>query len=369
MSRININNNIYLICRGTSTNDIIDSVNSNKESKSFFNLFNSKKNNNIKKEEFSVLDIIGINELYMLNSNNENSNLINNKLSNIKKIYTSLEYSSIESALIISKDIPNIKIIPLSYLSNKTNIKNNEILNYFKIKFGDKYNRYNDRTNIKNYWKDKIVDNNFLNLKDICPKIEWSYLDKSISSLNSYNLNKIKSIIKNFCEKSIYDSDYLDNVIIMSEGKLIEDILKLCKGTKFNKKRYTIERSSIWEISISGYIDMDYKNEIINSEIKFDFFKKIYPTEYNYKPLKMNGNNYSYEYNYNKFILFNSLLPIPMKYIYMMELPRLSSEKKILIKKILNKKKNNNLKNNNKENKINTNVNSKVNSKFKFELS
>jgi hypothetical protein len=369
MRRVNIDNNIYFICRGTSTNDIIESINLNKETKlketkSFFDLFNANKNKNnknIKKEEFSTLDMIGINELNILTNNEENKTFLNNKLSTISEIYTSLEYSSIESALIITKDIPNIEIFPLSYLSNKTNIKNKNLLYFFKNKFGDKYNRTIDRTNVTNYWKDKIHNNNFINLKSITPLINWTYLDNSIGSLNSYNLNKVIHFIKLICEKAYYDNDYKNNSIIISDGKLIEDILKLCKDVKYNKKRYTIERSSIWEINISGYIMVNSINKIISNEIKFNIFKKIYPTEYNYKPLKHNNNNFSYEYNYNKYILFNSLQPIPLKYIKNMELTRIGKESMLNIIKILNKKKDINKSIINKEVKTDT--------KFKFELS
>jgi len=374
MPRVDIQNNIYFICRGTSTNDIIDSINENnenKKTKSFFDIFNSKKdkNNNIKKEEFSLLDNIGINELRILGENDYNKILLS--LLNLKsEIYTSLEYSAIESTLIITKDLPNITIYPLSYMSNQTNIKNKELLYILKNKFGNDYIKNLNITHPNNYWKDKIkaIDNNYINIKNIKSIINWNKLDKNISSLNSYNINKIKDFIKEICIASINNLGINNNVIV-ADGKLIEDILKLCKDIKFNKKRYTIERSSIWEVSISGYVDLDVNGYIIASNIKFNIFKKIYPTEYNYKPLKHNGDIYSYEYKFNKYILFNSMQTIPIKYIKNMDLLRLSEEKKVLIKKILNKKKNNNKIKNNNISKPNKNEVLDKNKKFKFELS
>jgi hypothetical protein len=371
MSKQIINNTIYLICRGTSTNDIIDSINSinvdKKKSKSFFDIFSFKEKNNnniIKKEEFSSLDNIGINELRLLLSNTNNENLLNFVLST-QKIYTSLEYSSIESALILTNNIPNIKIYPLSYMSNKTNIKSKELLFLLKTKFGSNYIKSHDITISNNYWNNKIkkIDSNFLDIKSKSSSIDWSLLDNSISSYNSYNLDKIKKFIKKLCEDSI--TNFIIDNIIIADGRLIEDILKLCKPIRYNKKRYTIERSSIWEINISSEIVLDITGRIVKSDIKFNNFIKLYPTEYNYEPLKYNNDIYSYEYKYNKYILFNSLGNIPLKYIKNMEFNRLSDDSKSYIKKIL-KKKNSNIPKNNGDNNKNIIKNNK---KFKFELS
>jgi len=378
-----INNTIYLICRGTSTNDIIDSINSIKsinstkldkgKSKSFFDIFSFKKKNNnniIKKEEFSSLDNIGINELRLLLSNANNENLLNFVLST-QKIYTSLEYSSIESALILTNNIPNIKIYPLSYMSNKTNIKSKELLFLLKTKFGSNYIKSHDITISKNYWDNKIkkIDSNFIDIKSKSSIIDWTKLDNTISSYNSYNLDKIKRFIKKLCEDSI--TNFIVDNIIIADGKLIEDILKLCKTIRYNKKRYTIERSSIWEINISSEVYLDITGKVVKSDIKFDNFIKLYPTEYNYEPLKYNRDVYSYEYKYNKYILFNSLSTIPLKYIKNMEFNRLSDDNKSYIKKILEKK-NSNIPKNNKDkddNKDNNKDNNKNSKKFKFETS
>jgi len=385
MSKRIINNTIYLICRGTSTNDIIDSINSinsinvdKKKSKSFFDIFSFKEKNNniIKKEEFSSLDNIGINELRLLLSNTKNNalidfimNLFSAQPGAAPKIYTSLEYSAIESSLILTNNIPNINICPLSYMSNKTNIKSKELLFLLKNKFGSNYSKIRDRTISNNYWNNKIkkIDSNFIDIKSKSSLIDWSILDNNVSSYNSYNLDKIKKFIKKLCEDSI--TNFIDNNIIIADGRLIEDILKLCKTIRYNKKRYTIERSSIWEINISLEVILDITGKIIKSDIKFDNFIKLYPIEYNYEPLKYNKDVYSYEYKYNKYILFNSLSTIPLKYIKNMEFNRLSDDSKSSIKKILEKKNSNISKNNKVNNKVNNKNIIKNSKKFKFEMS
>jgi hypothetical protein len=366
---ITFENKIYLICKGLSTNDIIDSVNEYKEKKSFFDIFSYEKtNSNVKKEEFGTLDNLGINELLMIDKNKNNSKLINDKLDIINHIYTSLEYSCIESSLIISKDIQGIEIHPLPYLSNKTNIKNKELLYIFKHKFGDKYYKKDDKSIIDVYWKDKPVNKDFLNIKTISSVINWTNIDiKNISSLNSYNLFKAKEYVYEICRKAyIYRHIFKDNAIFITNGKFIEDILKSCREIKYNKKRYTIENSSIWEINLTGDVIFG-----VLTNIKFQNFKKIYPTEYNYKPLTNNTNYFSYEYNNNKFMLFNSLNKIPLVYLKFIELNRFNENKKKSIKKILNKvnlKDKVNKKNNvNNENNENNERKEKTNKKFKFD--
>ena len=122
------NQKIYFICGGTSTNDIIKSINNGivKETKSFYNLFFSKKENKkeIQEDEFAQLDELGVKEMYLCQQNTNVKKIIDN----ITKphptyIITSLDYSSIESATILYNEKSPLEIFPIPNISNNTNIK------------------------------------------------------------------------------------------------------------------------------------------------------------------------------------------------------------------------------------------------------
>ena len=198
---------IYLICNGTSTNKVIDSINDNiKEKRSFFSTFFSKKTNknNIKKinyEEFPRLENIGIKECDICKRNDKNLTIFNeqlNKNENENKVFTSLEYNSIESAMILFSDIPDLVIFPLPYMSDKTNIKNKESFDIFKKKFGNySLNSKDEISSLKEYWNPKELDTEFINIKNKDEVIDWVYTSNiNKSSLSSYNLSLFKKIFE-----------------------------------------------------------------------------------------------------------------------------------------------------------------------------
>ena len=94
---------IYFICAGTSSYDIINSINNTVDKKgggffSFFEDKNGKKNNKLEKDDFPKLENNGIKEIYMCQDNKYNMELFKN----YSKIYTSMDYSNIESSIVFS---------------------------------------------------------------------------------------------------------------------------------------------------------------------------------------------------------------------------------------------------------------------------
>jgi hypothetical protein len=92
----------------------------------------------------------------------------------------------------------------------------------------------------------------------------------------------------------------------------------------------------MWNIEI----EIDTKN----NKIIYDNFIKVYPTEYNYKPLTYKITEYEYVYANKKFILFNSLNNIPLYYLKNITYNSFSKDEQYSIKKILSN--NTNKKNN-----------------------
>jgi hypothetical protein len=381
------NQKIYFICSGTSTNDIIKSINNStsisKEKKSFYDLFFSKKNNkkNIVEDEFSQLDELGIKEMYMCQQNSEFEKIVNNKFNPPKGppyiIYTSLDYSCIESASVLFYKY-NIAIYPLPNISNNTNIKDKKTFDRFKKKFGNyKINNYNkesisEQSNINNYWNKKAQNiNNYLNIKKTSAIIDWTGTYKKDSSeLSHYNYSKFKKLFNNKClEKyktysDIYpqnSSKNINNFIFISDSKFIIDNLKEVRDIKYKKDMDIVERSSIWEINLN--IDFEYDKitkKIVKKIIKYNRFTKIYPTENNYLPLKYNNGDYEYKYNNITYKLFNSLNNIPINYIKDLYFYRYPKNKQLLIKKKLEKDEKNEKNEKNNNNKILSNRNNSI---------
>ena len=387
INKIKKNQKIYFICYGTSTNDIINSLNKNiknTQKKSIFSSFflkkDEKENKNeitkIENDTFSKLTNIGIKECYMCQENNENYDIFK-KILNGKKIYTSLDYNAIESSMVLFYKFSDLKIYPLPFMSDNTNIKTIKTLDIFKKKFG----KNNNITNLKNYWNTKNINNQFLNIKDTffknssskdtsskdtSSKINWEKINnEKLSSLNSFNMYQFKKSLENICldkykKLTYYDVigininniEKIDSLIIVCNPKVIKYMLELgyAKKIKYNKDKDIIENTSLWEINIDIHFVLNPHNKTMEKSIKYDSFKKIYPIEYNCKPLKYNTNNtFSYKYNNYSFNLFNSLQPIPIQYLKKIAIHSLSLEKRDDAKKILNETEKNKKNNTNKK--------------------
>jgi len=374
------NQKIYFICGGTSTNDVIKSINNSiiNEKKSIYDIFFSKKENkkDIPEDEFAQLDELGIKEVYLCQQNTEFENIINNIFTPPKGppyiVYTSLDYSCIESASILFYK-KNLTIYPIPNISNNTNIKDKKTFDRFKKKFGTyEINNHNKKSiteysNINNYWNRKTNNiNNYLNIKKTFASIDWTgTYKKDISQLSKYSYYKFKKFFNDKClEKYSTYTDInplhpknINNFVFITDSKLIIDILKEVKDIRYKKDIDIIERSSVWEIDLNIFFEYNtITNKITKKTIKYNRYTKIYPTENNYSPLKYNNDYYEYKYNNITYKLFNSLYDIPINYIKDLYFYRYSKNKQSLIKKILEKdeKKNKNTYNNKKTKNYNT---------------
>ena len=374
---------IYLLCNGTSTNKVIDSINDNiKEKTSFFSTFFSKKTNqnNIKKinyEEFPRLENIGIKECHNCKENGKNSIIFKNELSNkngsgYNPVFTSLDYNSIESAMILFSDIPNLVIFPLPYMSDKTNIKNKESFDIFKKKFGEySLNSKDEVSSLKEYWNPKELNTEFINIKSKDQIVDWVYTSNiNKSSLSSYNLLLFKKKFEDLLVNKYVTVDDLNNPIsnniFVCNDKIIVDMLRLFKSVRFNKKKNNIEVTSIWELSIDIEFKINATNKIIDKKIIYNNYNKTYPTEFNHGILIKNRNSekYLYYYDNSEYLLFNSNDKISLKYLKNMSFRSYNDDKKSIIQKIIEQnKKNNKDKKNNKEAKNAKNTKNEKNKK------
>jgi len=240
---------IYFVCSGTSTNDIINSINNitkKNTKKSLFDYFSTIKNNKLEKDKFPQLESIGIKEMYMCRENEKNKNIIDliTKIPE-KNIFTSLEYSCIESALILLNTNDCI-INPLPYMSENLNLKRKEDFNHFKNQFGILLNE--NKTNASHYWDKKNIISDFLDLKKESSKfpmlkIDWNEINiKDISSLYRYDFYKFTNILEKICKKNYKLKREIDNTVdhylFICNAKLIENILEKFKGSykiKYNE--------------------------------------------------------------------------------------------------------------------------------------
>jgi hypothetical protein len=295
---IKLNKELYFICGGTSINDVIKSINHNtkmkehnkKDTKKFYNFLFSKTKLNeeiIEEEEFSKLDELGIKEMYMCEKNKKvNDSIINEILQRTRFLYTSLDYSCIESSFILCHQNPNINIVPLPNISSNTNIKNKKTFDIFKKKFGEyTVNNIYEYTNIVNYWDRTAKDlyNNFLNIKKTPkfritnPIIDWSETKtKDISLLHHYSYSNFKDFFKKKCFPYIkyHDISIPYEYVFLSDSKLIIDILKEIKDIKYKKDIDIVERSSVWKIEIT--IEIEYNKttgEITKKTYKYKHLK------------------------------------------------------------------------------------------------
>ena len=348
---------IYFICNGTSTNKVIDSINSyiNTET-SFFSSFFSKKTNNIEKikhEEFPRLENIGIKETSLCKEYiDDNLELFNNNIKT-KYVYTSLDYNSIETALILFSNISNVVIFPLTCSSDKTNIKTKDKFIDFKNKFENyENNNSGEFSYLNKYWSTKKLNNEISNIINNNILINWNYTkSQSINKLSSYNKLEFKKNMENLIIDKYKNSDDINgnvnfNIFVVND-KLILDILNLCNTPA---KKINILNTSIWRLNIDIEFKINYNNIIINKKIIYKNYKKIYPTESEHGSLSKNKNSeqYSFKYGDSKYLLLNSSENIPLKYLKNMNFRGNNKVKKEIIKKILIKKRNDKKNNKNK---------------------
>ena len=273
---------------------------------------------------------------------------------NVRRINIySLDLNSIETSFILF-NIYETSINLLPYMSDQTNIKNDDSYNKFKNILVNSKEIGNDTTTLKNYWNSQKLSNNFLSIKNVNCFLNWKYINNiRKNELNTYRLEKFQKILIDI----IKEKNNINEFIIICNPKMIFDLLsKSIKKIKIN----SIENTSIWKLNI----EINKKNL---TRIIFKDYDKIYPTNYNPVNKKIFGknDNLSYEYDGNKFKLFDGLKNIPLNYLEKLEFKRFSSEKRKEISQILNIKKNNKKINNKTNNKTNNKEYNKINKKNK----
>ena len=309
------NQTIYFICRGTNCNDIISSI--PQKSSSIFSFFEN--NNSIKEEKTPHITDIGIAQLKacygnvnvkkMFDTIQEEYDLSHGMVPTPQPcIYSSLESSSIDSAMVlISTTHPNMLITPMPFMAN-SNIKSFDILK----------TRYPKQNSSVKYWQNKIKSTNYNYLKSTNSSINWDTLKfildntKNINKSSLYSGNLLKFL--NIYNTDIFqlDIDTLSSRIFICDGSFIQNILR--RNKKFSDKFDIIEYGSVWKISTG--VTMDTVTNTIKDRVFYEY-EKIYPTEYNYLPLTITktGSNNKYTVNYDgkNMKLFDSMKSISIR--------------------------------------------------------
>ena len=164
---------IYFVCSGTSCNDIINNINRNKETRHL----------RIKKQEIPLLDTIGIRQMYLAQ---QNIKIENNIIKNPRTcIFSTLDYDTIESALVLNHIKSNDEIYLLPLLVNTRNTT------YYLQKIKELFGKDNAT---QKYWQHKNLNNQYIDVKNKVSRIDWQFIDKKIYNGNFYHLkNKLLS--------------------------------------------------------------------------------------------------------------------------------------------------------------------------------
>ena len=292
----------------------------------------------LNKNDFAQLDDIGIKEMQLC----KDSTAFKSFLRPLS-LYTSLDYSCIESSIVLSTDSPHTTIYPLPYMSN-TNITSKELLKSYKSKFG--LLKSGNKTNTNKYWKDKKLDSEFLNIQTSSATIDWSNIDeKNRSSLSSYNFRKFIEKVEHLCLAQYEEFSniyfYMGTFIFVCDYNVILDILTHIKGVRFNKRNNIIERSSIWEVVCDLEFKINSMDKISKKSMKFKNFNKLYPIEFDYSPLRYELNNnskntYTYLLNSQKYQLFDGSKTIPVKFLKKLTFLKLKSNHRKIAQSIIN---------------------------------
>lgn len=299
---------IFFICSGTSCNDYISSLNDIiSKNKTLF-----KTSDKIKLLEINRLNSNGVKEMYTAQ---QNPIFMSKLLTDNSVVFTELDYDTIESSLVLYHTKLNQIIYPIPIILDKVDKK--KYIPLIKNLFG----KNPDET--KKYWKEKNLNNNFFNVKEKVPFIDWKYIQEK-TTVNQYNLSELKKFILSAFYSSLYDGK---NIVLIVRPSIISAILKECSETKYIPEIHTLERSSVWEIEV--------RKE--NTELNFKKYDKIYPTEFNYAPLKKRDILYQYQFNNNQYNLICFPNLIPQSSIENMALTRIPSKDKSDITKIISK--------------------------------
>jgi len=308
---------LYLVKSGLCCNDIINSLKHYIEQNR--DLLKETKSNLLKLKNVPdyTLTENGIKEIINLKNNEKVKNIISTDI----MVLSAFEKSCIESSMILFnnlKDTTNYNgyIKPILYISTN-HFKTVRDVEDFKRDFGVSNNTSNK------YWNNLSSNSELLEIKKDIPFIEWKDSSStSINDYNSYNFYKFEKYLINTIER------YSSNILIVANSKFIEEFLKKIrdKKYKFNKVKDVIEYSSCYKIVL----------ELEKGKLDYKKFEKVYPTKFNYLPLKNNKDG-TYLYRLKNELKLNN----SMKYIKIIELRKVFINRCIAEKIIKNIFKNN----------------------------
>jgi hypothetical protein len=284
---------IYMIVQGASCNDIVSSVH----------------------EEFPKLDELGIREMFVIREMGDikkklgidDANLIN------PTIITSFDVPAIESAFILYNSVSdNVEVVPVPYLSDKTSIKNENMLGRFKELF--------EGGNYKKYWHGQELAANLTSnsigvnsLRTRVPKISWKFTEKKVvfKSPNGRNVNidmnstGLRSFqFDSFKKKVLFPmimeniqngkNGYLKPIIMVCNYQTVLKMINEVKNRGFKEGVDTIERGSIWKIDMT----FEYGTESGSAVSRFSFVdrSKTFPSEASIKASSVTFNKNKKEY-------------------------------------------------------------------------
>lgn len=304
---------LYFVCSGTTCNDVIQSLSSirNKELMEYIQTYQNTKQ---RIQKFTHLDELGIREMYLCSTNEFLKEKW--KLSNLySKVFCSLESSAIESAMALMDN--QFDVCPIPFLSTQTHIQNEETYDYLTSLFP------RDKKLSSQYWASyrlsfPMISNPAVDFRYSKKSVEWktpvfqnanmssivkeestaygsySYYS-SISSLDSSKFQAfMNSLIPQMIAEGQVQNKELKSVLFVCTPEWIQFYLKSL-GKKSSEYRF--ENSSVWEFKMdvqcsthaSSILSKNKTYSISSSTMKLKEVQKIYPTPFNYSPLRLSG--------------------------------------------------------------------------------
>ena len=323
---------IYLVNQGLSCQEIVKNMeNCLRKNKVESSKFRSDLLE-LKKHKENQLSINGIIEMRESRKNNDLSKLIKKA-----KFFSILSRPCIESGIIFSGQTKNAQLNILPLKGSDLSVRRNSNMTQFKESFGSKSN------NLKKYWN---IPNNLIN-RNALVTLNWSSIDKlDLSKIGSFKFHQLVTVLEKY---ALSQSTNVPLFLFVNE-EIIIHYLKLIKN-----KKYAYNISTV--IENSAVLKIELKFEIISSsqmKTHYTSYQKIYPTKFNYEPLKIINQQFCYHYKNNDYCIHNKHILTPISLIQPLRCPFEDHYKKL--KNILNKKnninqeKNKNIKNTKKEN-------------------
>ncbi len=318
---------LILVCAGTSCNDIVNSLQkSSKEGKSVLSFYQTFYKGNLKKEPMPHLEEIGIKQMHNCRNNDYIKKLIKSN-ETIPCIYSTYQLRTIESAMILGSQVAGkVSVCPLPGLGRNTGVSSTDSFKKLKSIFPPK-------NLAKKYWDGMKLNKSFANITGSAPAVDFTPGEKYGVS-NSYSFSSSLSMLRKLMAESVRSNNTLQQrtMIVVCEEDLIKDFLNYYYKSRSvaNKSLETIEYSSAWKFDF--IIKLKTDSYFSSNKANIDSFNKIYPTSYNYAPLKYEyPDKYTFSFFDKVYPLFKTSEIIPVYYIKFMHLTMCMEREKIKI--------------------------------------